>query len=492
MNDFRVIGGLTFADGAVNETITKVLPRLAGSYLVDARTVVRGGVGLFSYDYFFENINQAGFSQATPVIVSNDTGLTFTGATLTNPLPGGQLIQPVGSALGLSSQLGQGLGTLYPGEREAPYYTRWEASLQRDFGQGWVASFTYVGSRGRNLPVVQAINSIPSQYLSTLRSRDVPNEDFLGLTFPNPFAGLLPGSTINGATISRSNLLRPYPHFGTFSIERYDGSDRYHAGTIQLQKRFSNGNSISTQYTRSSLRDKLNYLNPSDGQLEDRISPNDRPHRFSIGTVQRLPFGREERWGRGWDGVTDAVLGGWQLSTTYQYQSGAPLTWGNLYYSESCGSPLDLRSNIGEKVNGGIAGLDVPAWDISCFYFHDLATPALQRADQRITLANNVRYFPSTLPHVRTDDIHLLDVGLSKNFSLPRNMRLQLRLEAINALNYTVLWAPNVTPSNSSFGLITTDRNSPRDFQIGAAVHVLTVTAQLTGQRRLYNWLYQS
>ena len=467
-NDFRAIGGLTFADGAVNETITKVLPRLAASFLVDARTVIRAGVGLFSYDHFFENRNQTGYSQATPVIVSNDTGLTFTGATLSNPLPGGQLIQPVGAALGLSSQLGQGLGTLYPGEREAPYYTRWEASLQRDFGQGWVASVTYVGSRGRNLPVVQAINGLPTAYLSTLRSRDVANETFLGVSFANPFQGLLPGSTINGATITRANLLRPYPHFGAFSIERYEGSDRYNAGTIQLQKRFSNGNSISTQYTRSSLRDKLNYLNPSDGQLEDRISPNDRPHRFSIGSVQRLPFGREERWGRGWSGITDAVLGGWQLSTTYQYQSGAPLTWGNLYYGESCGNPLDLRSNIGKEVNGGIAGLDVPAWDLSCFYFNDLATPALQRADQRIQLANNVRYFPSTLPHVRTDDIHLLDVGLSKNFSLPRSMRLQLRLEAINALNYTVLWAPNVTPSSASFGLITTDRNSARDFQIGA------------------------
>ena len=92
------------------------------------------------------------------MIVSNDGGLTFTGATLSNPLPGGQLIQPVGSSLGLSSQLGQNPGTLFQQEREAPYYTRWEASLQRDFGLGWVVSGTYVGSRGRNLPVTQSVN----------------------------------------------------------------------------------------------------------------------------------------------------------------------------------------------------------------------------------------------------------------------------------------------------------------------------------------------
>jgi len=291
----------------------------------------------------------------------------------------------------------------------------------------------------------------------------------------NPFAGLLPGSTINGANVQRQQLLRPYPHFAAFNLEKYEGSDRYHGGTVQLQKRFSNGNSISTQYTRSSTRDTLNYLNPQNGELEDRVSPNDRPHRFSLGTVLRLPFGRGERYGSGWNYLTDAFLGGWQATTTYQYQSGAPLLWNNsLYYSESCGNPLDLKSNIGAEVDGGIAGLDVPAWDISCFYFNDapvqvngVVSPALQRADPRIQLGNNVRYFPSTLPNVRTDDLHLMDLGISKNFALPRGMRMQLRFEWINALNYTVLWNPNLAPNNANFGIINQDRNNPRDLQIG-------------------------
>lgn len=476
VSDFKVTGGLRFADGPVNKTTTKILPRFAGAYSLDERTVVRGGLGLFSYDYLFENINQAGFAQATPVLVTTDNGLTFTGANLTNPVPGGQLIQPVGNALGLASQLGQNLGTIYQPNREAPYYTRWEGSFQHDFAGGWVTSFTYVGSRGRKLPVAQNINGIPTQYLSTSRSRDATNESFLSQNVPNPFAGLLVGSTINGANIARSQLLRPYPQFGgTFAVEKYVGSDSYNAGTLQLQKRFGSGNSLTTQYTYSRTRDKLNYLNPADGLLEDRISPNDRPHRFSIGGVLQMPFGRSQKWGSDWNAATDAALGGWQLSATYQYQSGAPLAWNNnTYFDPTCGNPLDLTSNIGAKVSGGTAGLDVPGWNISCFYFQDAAVqtngvvnPALQRADQRIQMGNTVRYFPSTLPHVRTDDLHLLDVGLSKNFSMPRGMRLQLRLEAINALNYTVLWNPNLTVNNSNFGVINTDRNSARDFQLG-------------------------
>lgn len=476
VSDFKVTGGLRFADGPVNKTTTKVLPRLAGAYTIDERTVVRGGLGLFSYDYFFENINQAGFAQATPVLVTTDNGLTFTGANLTNPIPSGQLIQPVGNALGLASQLGQNLGTIYQPNREAPYYTRWEGSFQHDFASGWVTSLTYVGSRGRKLPVAHSINGIPTQYLSTSRNRDAANESFLSQNVPNPFAGLLVGSTINGANIARSQLLRPYPQFGgTFAVEEYAGSDSYNAGTLQLQKRFGSGNSLTTQYTYSRTRDNLSFLNPADGKVEDRVSPNDRPHRFSIGTVLRLPFGKDQKWGGEWNGLTDAVLGGWQLSTTYQYQSGAPLVWGNsTYFDSACGDPLDLTSNIGAKVSGGTAGLDVPAWNISCFYFHDAAVqtsgvdnPALQRADQRIQMGNTIRYFPSTLPHVRTDDLHLLDLGLTKNFPMPRGMKLQLRLEAINAINYTVLWNPNLTVNNANFGFINQDRNSPRDFQLG-------------------------
>jgi hypothetical protein len=46
-------------------------------------------------------------------------------------------------------------------------------------------------------------------------------------------------------------------------------------------------------------------------------------------------------------------------------------------------------------------------------------------------------------------------------------MALQLRIEVINALNYTVLWNPNQDPTSASFGLVNQDRNNPRDIQIG-------------------------
>ena len=478
-------GGVLFADGPVYNTIVKALPRAALSYLINDKTVVRGGAGLFSYPFYFDAGNQAGFSQPTGIIPSDNNGATFGPATLSNPLPGGSLIQPVGSSLGLASSLGLTVGTIVPSERKAPHYLRWQAGIQRDLGAGIVVEAFYVGSRGRHLPVVRELNGIPLQYLSTSRIRDLTNEAYLAAQVPNPFQGLLPGTTLNGPTIARGQLLRLFPHFlggavngsllgsaanpgasGTVSVgtEEYVGSDTYDAGTLRIEKRFSNGNSLVASYTRSRARDKLNYLNPSDPVLEDRISPNDRPNRVSVAATARLPFGKGQKWGSNWTGAAQAILGGWSLSGSYQYQTGFPLTWNTNIYYDPARDPKDLKSNIGEHVSCGIAGLDCPAWDTSGFFIPGGTGPT----DARLQLGQNVRYFPSTLPGVRTHDLHLLDVGLYKTFSLPRDIDLQVRVESINALNYTVLWNPNQDPRNVNFGLVNQDRNNPRDIQIGA------------------------
>jgi hypothetical protein len=207
----------------------------------------------------------------------------------------------------------------------------------------------------------------------------------------------------------------------------------------------------------------LNVLNPSDGVLEDRVSPNDRPNRATLGATFALPFGRGREFGSEWGGFREGLLGGWSLSATYQYQDGFPLVWNTNIYYDPNRDPKDLYSNIGAKVDCGTAGLDCPAWDTSGFYIEG----GTGRTDPRITLGNNVRYFPSTLPNVRTDNLHLMDVGIFKSFSLMSDVRLQVRVEVINALNYTVLWNPNVDPTNANFGRVNQDRNNPLDVQIG-------------------------
>lgn len=70
---------------------------------------------------------------------------------------------------------------------------------------------------------------------------------------------------------------------------------------------------------------------------------------------------------------------------------------------------------------------------------------------------------------------HLLDLGLTKNFQLGR-ARLQVRVEALNATNYTLFNAGNVSmaPTNANFGKVTNLDTStvmkPRDIQLGLRV----------------------
>jgi len=475
---FQVRGGLQFADGDLYNTLHKFMPRAAFSYQIDNRTVLRGGAGLFSYSYYFDAGNQTGFSQPTPVLTTDNNGATFL-TNISNPIPSGTLVQPTGSSLGPATGLGLTLGTIVPSERKVPYYKRAQLGAQRDLGGGWVAEVYFVASRGNHLPVVRDLNSMPTQYLSTSPTRDTAHETFLSTSVPNPFAGLLPGTTLNGATITRGQLLRPYPQYlggalngavsgtGTISVgtEEYVGSDSYDAGALRIEKRFRGGNSIVATYTRSKARDRLNYLNSADGILEDRVSPNDRPNRATLGATYRLPFGAGEHFGKEWSGFMQGILGGWSVSATYQYQNGFPLVWNNNTYYDPTRDPKDLHSHIGAKCpGGGTAGLDCPAWDTSGFY----VPGGTGRTDQRIQMGNNIRRFPSTLPNMRTDDIHLMDLGVYKTFAVMRTVDLQVRVEVINALNYTVLWNPDVNPRNSTFGIINQDRNNPRDVQLAA------------------------
>ena len=122
----------------------------------------------------------------------------------------------------------------------------------------------------------------------------------------------------------------------------------------------------------------------------------------------------------------------------------------------------------------------MPGWDISCFYFHDAPVQVggvdninLQRADQRINVGNIVRYFPSTLPGVRTHHLNLLDFSFAKSFSLPRSAtlaapdRVHQRAELHRALE-SRRRDPRAT--SGLFGVVNQDRNNPRDIQIGVRV----------------------
>ena len=57
------------------------------------------------------------------------------------------------------------------------------------------------------------LNFIPASYLSTSPERDQATINRLTANVANPFAGLLPGTTLNGSTVQLQQLLLPFPQF---------------------------------------------------------------------------------------------------------------------------------------------------------------------------------------------------------------------------------------------------------------------------------------
>lgn len=468
VSSFQVKGGLLFADnsnrGFWNPDKNNYQPRLGFAYKLTDKLVMRGGWGIYTVPFVIFGNNQPGFSQSTPIVPSVDNGLTFQ-ATLANPFPTG-VLAPVGSSQGLATFLGQGI-SFVPLDLDNTQAQRWSFGFQYELPGGWMAEAQYVANRGYDGVVgTNILNTTPRQYLSTSPVRDQNVINFLTGTVTNPFRNLVPGTGINGTTVQRQQLLRPFPHFGTIGGIRNDASSSFESLQLRAEKRFTGGYTLLSTYNWSKFLEKGSFLNEIDTEYERRFSDADIPHRLVVSGIWEVPFGRGRRFGKSWNRAIDLVAGGWQLQGIWNWQSGRTnLTLGNVYYN---GDITRLKTDISSK------NVDGTVFDISGFYFNDAAVqtngvvdPNKQRNDPRIQLANNIRVLPTRWASFRGQGLNLWDLSVSKNFSITETIRFQLRGEFLNAFNTPVFNNPNLDPRNANFGKITSQANLARNVQIG-------------------------
>jgi Carboxypeptidase regulatory-like domain len=473
VSSFNVKGGLVFADdrnrGFWDADKNNIQPRIGLALQINDKTVVRGGWGIFTVPAIIFGVNQSGFSQGTSILPSTDRGLTFQ-SSLFDPFPFG-VDSPPGTSQGLQTFIGRTVGDYVPRDLSNSQAQRWEFSLQRELPGNWLVEVSYVGNKGLDLTTgfSNIVNPIPRRYLSTSRVRDDDTIDFLNEDVDNPFSGLAPGTGLNEPTEDRSQLLRPFPQFTGLESLRNDGESIYHSGQFRAEKRFSKGYSLLAAYTWSKYIEETSQLNATDPDLERRISPDDTPHRVVMSGIFELPFGKGRRWGSSWKNLVNGFLGGWQLNGIFQWQSGRPIDMGdrNIVYF---GDPSKLRAQINSK-NADPA---LRVFDTSGFYFHDTAVqtngiddPVKQRADMRIRLEHNIRYFPTRLPGFRGQNLHLWDVSVMKKVQISEGLNLELRGEFLNAFNHVQFSNPETNPTNASFGRVTDQANLPRNVQIG-------------------------
>jgi hypothetical protein len=231
------------------------------------------------------------------------------------------------------------------------------------------------------------------------------------------------------------------------------GSSYYNALNVRIERRLHNGFSARFIYMYSKMIDQTVWLNDTDATPEHRISPFDHPHRFVTTLRYELPFGKGKLFNIS-SPVLQKIAGGWVTSSTYTYQTGAPLSWVN----GSTSTPGDYVY-FGGPLNVDPRNTDGLAFNTKAF--DTVAADALQY---------HIRTFSSTFPNVRQDGINDWNVSLLKEIRFGGEQRRVFRLQAdvFNVINHPTFAAPNTTANNTGFGQITSQSNRPRMFQLAA------------------------
>ena len=212
---YKAYGGIGFAGqnglsrSPFNSDLNNFQPRIGAAYQLNTKTVLRGGWAIFYLAPTDSGIT-SGFSQNTPYVATQDSGRTPFN-TITNPFPTG-LIAPSGATAGMSTFVGQGV-TYVNTQGRNPYVHQFSFGIQREFPGHINVETSYVGSRTMAALVSNSINSLSVANMALGDPNKGGDPNYLNAQVPNPFQDLLPGTTINGPTVARSQLLRPFPAF---------------------------------------------------------------------------------------------------------------------------------------------------------------------------------------------------------------------------------------------------------------------------------------
>ncbi len=458
----KVYGGIGFAGqggqsrSPFNSDLNNFQPRIGAAYQINSKTVLRGGWAIF-YLAPTDSGLTSGFSQNTPYVATQDSGRTPFN-TITNPFPTG-LIQPSGAAAGMGTFIGQGV-TYANTKSRNPYVHQFSLGIQRELPGHINAEASYVGSRTMSALVSNSIDSLSVANLALGDPSKGGDPNYLNQQVPNPFQDLLPGTTINGPTVARSQLLRPFPLFTGVTVTDLNvGRIWYNSLQVSVQKRYSHGLTFSANYTFSKNIQATSYVNATDAEPTKVLTAFDRPQRLAFTPSYELPFGPGRRFLNSSNGVVKRLVGGWQVLANTVYQSGAP---------------MGVPSNVWVI---GDPHLENPSWDrlFKTGYIDSTGIVRNVLAGEQPVFAvrtpNSLQTTPARWGNLRDRWATTYDASVIKNTRIREGMNCQFRFEAFNALNTPVFSSdPNLTPTSTNFGKIIRDNgqnNAARSLQFG-------------------------
>jgi hypothetical protein len=407
-----------------------------------------------------------------------------------NPFPvqanGSRFVLPYGNSLGSNILDGQAF-TYTPRDYKPAIEQRWRLSVQRQVFANQMIDVSYNGAYATN-PVNRNLSYLPAQYWAFGNTRNAAVDAANTATVPNPFnlknlTGLQQSnpslynylSTISwftSTTLQTQQLLRANPNSGSALTQAggFTGKNWYHDVQVLYTKRFSHGIQSTFMYTRQWARQQW-QPNQFDQALAWQINPNSRPNRFVWTAVWELPFGK----GRALlnHGPLQHLVGGWQTSWIFQYQTGAPVNWGNLYYY---GDQNQLANALNHNT---VHNANIHAWFDPNADYNTTINPAAsatgaipagfvgfegRSAFQPGTY--QARVFPQYVDSLRADGINNWDAKIYRRFTLHERLNLNFAVDLLNLVNHTQFTGPVTNPTASNFGQVTNQSNGPRQIQL--------------------------
>ena len=440
----------------------KPAPRFGFAYSANGKTVVRGGYGIFWAPTFFNFQNAIGYSQSTSIVTSNNGNYT-PAASLSNPYPNG-ILQPTGNSLAGLSGIGQAITVFSPSAQSAGYVHQYSLEVQRQAPVGFVFTVGALGSHSLHLlQSGQNINQLNPSYFS--------QGSALTESVANPLYGNGGVGSVGRATVTRAQLLLPYPQYTSVALADADtGTSLYYAFYFRAERRFSSGLSVLASYTWSRSEDDLSAVNlagssqissPSGPQNaynlkgEWGLATQDVPNRFTTTLTYELPFGKGKPFLKT-NGVQYWIAGGWSANVIGAAQSGLPLSVTQTNNNSVVGATYQRPNAAGvSPVTSGSTVDRLNGW----------LNPAAFSQAPRFTFGNVSRFL-----NVRGPRSFNVDLSVFKTFKFTEHVRAQFRAEALNATNTPYFANPNTTFGSSQFGLVTSQINNPRLLQVGTRI----------------------
>jgi len=229
--------------------------------------------------------------------------------------PAGTVIFP--TAQTLSSTLSNYSSVeYYPRDMPTDYVQNFLFSIQRELPAGMLVDASYVYTRGTHLNFATNINQAPASKL--------------------------------GCT--GYNCGNPNPIFNSIAAQTYDGWSNYNALQIRVQKRMSSGLNFQLNYAWSKSLDTGTgnghgsgvdvYQNAYSPSANYGLSDFNATHTLAGQILYELPFGHGRQFPL--RGIADQVVGGWRLSSVFQWHTGIPFT------------PV-IQSSVAQGIDPGLA-----------------------------------------------------------------------------------------------------------------------------------------